>query len=77
MRDVREALRFEEPHDLDRARLAHAREVVPAEVDQHHVLGTVLLRREQPLDVVRPTADGACDRVHARTAAVELHQRLG
>ena len=29
--------------DLDRARLADSREVVSAQIDQHHVLGAVLL----------------------------------
>ena len=39
-----------------RARPADAREVVAAEVDEHHVLGAVLLRREQPLGVARRPA---------------------
>ena len=51
MRDVREALRLEEALDLDRAGHADAREVVAAEVDEHHVLGAVLLGGEQPLGV--------------------------
>ena len=44
VRDVREPLRLEEALDLHRAGPADAREVVPAEVDEHHVLGAVLLR---------------------------------
>ena len=56
--------------------LAHAGEVVAPEVDEHDVLGAVLLGREQPLDVVRPPADRAGDRVDARAAAVELDERL-
>ena len=50
---MREALRLEEALDLHRSGLADAREVVAAEVDEHHVLGAVLLGREQPLDVAR------------------------
>ena len=43
MRDVREALRLEEPLDLHRPGLADAGEVVAAEVDEHHVLRAILL----------------------------------
>ena len=42
---------LEEALDLHRAGHADAREVVAAEVDEHHVLGAVLLRGEQPLGV--------------------------
>ena len=41
--------------DLDRAVLAHPPEVVAAEVDEHHVLGALLLVGEQVLgDRARP-----------------------
>ena len=45
VRDVRVALRLHEALDAHGARHADAREVVAAEVDEHHVLGAVLLRR--------------------------------
>ena len=51
VRDVREALRLEEALDVTVPGTADAREVVAAEVDEHHVLGAVLLGGEQPLGV--------------------------
>ena len=51
VRHVREALGLEEALDAHRARPADAREVVAAEVDEHHVLGAVLLGGEQALGV--------------------------
>ena len=51
VRDVREALDLQRARHVHRARPADAREVVAAEVDEHHVLGPVLLRREQALGV--------------------------
>ena len=54
VRHVREALRLEEALDVNRPGLADAREVVTAEVDEHHVLGAVLLRGQQLFDVAGP-----------------------
>ena len=68
MCDVREPLRLEEPLDLDRPGQADAREIVAAEVDEHHVLGAVLLRREEPLRVTVAGAGRSRDRVHRRAA---------
>src|SRR3954468_7455286 len=76
MRDVREALRLEEPLDVDGARLADAREVVAAEVDEHHVLRTVLFGGKQLLGVARSTRNGARDRVHAGAAALDFDEGL-
>ena len=76
MRDVREALRLHEPLDVHRARAADAREVVAAEVDEHHVLGAVLLRCEQPLGVAGAGLRRAGDRVQARARALGLDERL-
>ena len=45
--DVRVGLDGHERVDLDRAVLADAAEVVAAEVDEHHVLGALLLVGEQ------------------------------
>ena len=73
---MREALRLEEALDVNRPGLADAREVVPAEVDEHHVLGAVLLRGEQLLDVAGPARNRARDRVHARAAVLDLDERL-
>ena len=56
---------------------ADAREVVAAEVDEHHVLGAVLLGGEQPLGVAVAGRGRAGDRVQARARALELHVRLG
>src|ERR1700685_2861602 len=44
--DVREALGLEEALDPDAAGAADPREVVTSEVDEHHVLGPVLLGGE-------------------------------
>ena len=59
VRDVREALRLEEALDVHRPRLADPREVVPAEVDEHHVLGAVLLGGEQLLGVALARAESS------------------
>ena len=47
MHDVRVGLDDHEALDLDDAVLADAAEVVAAEVDEHHVLGALLLVGEQ------------------------------
>ena len=68
---------LEEALDLHRARHADAREVVAAEVDEHHVLGAVLLGREQPLGVA--FAAGAVEPaigLRLARAALGLHERL-
>ena len=49
MDEVRVGLDGHERLDLDGAVLAHAAEVVAAEVDEHHVLGALLLVGEQVL----------------------------
>ena len=56
---------------------ADAREVVAAEVDEHHVLGAILLGGEQPLGVALAARGRAGDRVEARPASLRLHVRLG
>ena len=76
VRDVREALRLEEALDLHRPGPADAREVVAAEVDEHHVLGPVLLGGEQPLGVAVARARRAGDRVHRRARPSALDERL-
>ena len=76
VRHVREALGLEEARDLDARRLADAREVVAAEVDEHHVLGAVLLGGEQPLGVPLAGVRRAGDRVQARAAVLALDERL-
>ena len=50
---MRVALGLEEADDANRSGRADAREVVAPEVDEHDVLGLVLLGREQPLGVAR------------------------
>src|SRR5207253_2396778 len=52
-------------------------EVVAAEVDQHQVLGAVLLGGEQPLGVPRARVRRPGYRVEAGAAALELDERLG
>ena len=56
---------------------ADAREVVAAEVDEHHVLGAVLLRREQPLGVALARA-AVVPAIGFRLArrALDLDERL-
>ena len=61
---------------MDAPCLAHAREVVSAEIDQHHVLGAVLLRLEQALGVARPGCGRAGDRVEARPPSLDLDEGL-
>ena len=77
VRDVREALGLEEPLDLHRPGPADAREVVAAEVDEHDVLGAVLLGREQPLGVALAGLRRAGDRVQRCARPVALDERLG
>ena len=77
MRDVRVALGLEELADADRARLAHAREVVAAEVDEHDVLRPVLLGGEKLLGVALARAGRPGDRVQARPRPLQLHEGLG
>ena len=76
MRHVRVPLRLHELLDADRAGNADAREVVAAEVDEHHVLGAVLLRREQRLGVALARRDRAGDRVERGARAFALDHRL-
>ena len=74
MHDVRVGLDGHERLDLDGAVLAHAPEVVAAEVDEHDVLGALLLVREQVLGdravLLRVAAAraGAGDRARRRRA---------
>ena len=74
---MREALDLHAARDVHGARAADAREVVPAEVDEHHVLGAVLLRREQPLDVALGRLRRPRDRAEARAAVLARHEALG
>ena len=73
---MREALGLEEAGDADAAGPAGAREIVAAEVDEHHVLGPVLLGVEQPLGVALTRLGRAGDRVQARAAVLALDERL-
>ncbi len=76
MHDVREALRLEEPLDLHRPGDTDAREVVAAEVDEHDVLGAVLLGGEQPLGVALSGLGRAGDRIQGGARALALDERL-
>ena len=77
------ALDVEEAVHLDRPRLADAPEVVAPEVDEHEVLGALLLVGEEVLleaDVllgVRAAPARARDRVRRRHAVPHRHERLG
>ena len=73
--DVREALGLHEPFDGDRPGPADAREVVAPEIDQHHVLGLVLLGAEELVLVSRRGRAG--DRIDGRAPVLDLDQRLG
>ena len=73
---MREPLHLHVARDVDGAGLADAREVVAAEVDEHHVLGPVLLGREQPLDVALGRLGRAGDRAEARAAVLAGHEPL-
>ena len=55
---------------------ADAGEVVAPEVDEHHVLGAVLLRVEERLGVALAGRDRAGDRVQLRARAVALDDGL-
>ena len=59
---MREPLHLHVARHVHGARLADAGEVVAAEVDEHHVLGAVLLGGEQPLDVALGRLGRAGDR---------------
>ncbi len=76
MRHVRVALGLEEADDVNGAGRADPREVVSAEVDQHDVLGLVLLGREQALGVTRTGARRPGYRVQRGARALELDQGL-
>ena len=73
-------LDLHQPLDVHAAVLAHAPEVVAAEVDEHHVLGALLLVGEQlggDRGVVLAARPGAGDRARGDVAAVDRQQRLG
>ena len=73
-------LDLHQPLDVHGAVLAHAAEVVAAEVDEHHVLGALLLVGEQlggDRGVVLAARAGAGDRAGGDVAAVDGQQRLG
>jgi hypothetical protein len=73
---VGEPLRLEEALDPHRSGPADAGEVVAAEVDEHDVLGAVLLRGEQTLGVTLAGAGRARDRIEAGPAVLALDERL-
>ena len=77
MGDVREPLHLHLAGDVDGACLAHAGKVVAPEIDEHHVLGPVLLGGEQPLDVTLGRLRGAGDRAEARSAVLAGDEPLG
>ena len=76
VRDVREALDLRKRSTSHGAGPADAGEVVAAEVDEHHVLGAILLRGEQAARR-RPRRAASCRRSgSARARALELDVRL-
>ena len=83
MDHVRVGLDAHERLDLDRAVLAHAPEVVAAEVDEHHVLGPLLLVGQQlvgdPAVLVGGAAAraGAGDRARGRVRPVTVTSGSG
>ena len=77
MRDVGEPLDLHAPRNVDGAGAADARQVVAAEVDEHHVLRTVLFGGEEPLDVSLGRLGGACDRAEARAPVLAGDEPLG
>ena len=72
-----EALDLHRARHLDGAGEARPGEVVPSEVDEHHVLRAVLLRGEQPLGLAGPGVRRARDRAQARPAALARDEALG
>jgi hypothetical protein len=70
------ALYLEELLDLDGARHTDAREIIAAQVDQHHVLGAILLGCQQPLGVTVASLRRTGDRVDACAASLALDERL-
>ena len=77
VRDVGEPLDLHVAGHVDGARLADAGEVVAAEVDEHHVLGAILLGGEQPLGVALGRLGRAGDRAEAGAAVLAGHEPLG
>ncbi len=74
---MREPLRLDEAGHLDAAGLADTGEVVAAEVDEHHVLGAILLGGEKPLGVPLTRLGRPCDRIEARRPVLALDEGLG
>ena len=70
------ALYLEELLDLDGARHADTREIVAAQVDEHYVLGAILLGCEQPLGITVSSLRRTGDRVDACAASLALDERL-
>ena len=84
MHHVRIALDEHQPLHLHRAVLAHAAEIVAAQVDEHDVLGALLGIGEQfGLRAARSSFSSAAARTRAserpveRVASLDLHQHLG
>ena len=77
MRHVGEPLDLHAPRDVHRARTADPGQVVPPEVDQHHVLGAVLLRGEEPLDVALGRLGRPGDGAEAREPFLAGDETLG
>ena len=77
VRDVREALDLHVPRDVHGAGGADAREIVAPEVDEHDVLGAVLLGREEPLDVALGRLGRPGDRAQACAAVLAGDEPLG
>jgi hypothetical protein len=76
MGHVRVALGLEEAAHPHRARAAYARKVVAAQIDEHHVLGTILFRSEQVLGIAGAGLRRSRDRVHAGSRPFQLHESL-
>ena len=77
MGHVREALRLQQALDLNRPGHTNPREIVSAEVDEHHVLGAILLGGQEPRGVTVARVRRSRDRVQARAAVLGLDERLG
>ena len=73
---MREPLDVHEAGDPNRAAATDAGEVVAAEIDEHHMLRTILLGREQALGVTVIGGSGTRDGTHARPSVLAGDEAL-